>query len=282
MKITLTKDHAKHFGLIILGTLLFAVGINFFAIPNKLSEGGVIGLTIVAFYYFNWSPGILNLILNAILMVIGYKLLDKRTIIYTIFGIFFSSLFLYLTENELKPLTSDPLLAAIFSGVLVGGGIGLVFLSGGTTGGSAIIARLFQKFWGWKLGTAMLIVDIVVIALSAFIIGPENTMYTLIAVYVGARVVDFIIEGFNTKKAVTIISTEAAQISAKITEGMFRGATILHGSGAYTKNPKEVIYVVISKPELMELKRAIHELDPMAFVVIHDVHDVFGRGFTLS
>lgn len=276
-----TKEHAKNIALIILGTLIFASGINYFAIPNKLSEGGVIGLTIVAFYYFHWSPGILNLILNAILMAIGYKLLDKRTIVYTLFGIFFSSLFLFLTENTHPPLTSDPLLAAIFAGLFVGGGIGLVFLSGGTTGGSAIIARLFQKLWGWKLGTAMLIVDIVVIGLSTFIIGPEKTMYTLVAVYIGARVVDFIVEGFNTKKAVTIISGQSVMIAEKITMGLVRGATVLHGHGAYTKDRKEVIYVVISKPELIELKTMVHETDPDAFVVIHDVHDVFGKGFTI-
>jgi len=106
-------------------------------------------------------------------------------------------------------------------------------------------------------------------------------MYTLVAVYIGARVVDFIVEGFNTKKAVTIISAQSVMIAEKITMGLVRGATVLHGHGAYTKDRKEVIYVVISKPELIELKTMVHETDPDAFVVIHDVHDVFGKGFTI-
>ena len=263
------------------GALIFAAGINYLAIPNKLSEGGVIGITIVTYYYFGWSPGITNLIINAVLIVTGYKLLDKRGMLYTLLGIFFCSLFLYLTENKLTPVTTNPLLAAIFAGLLVGIGIGLVFLSGGTTGGSAIVARMANKYLGWSLGNAMLIFDIVVILASSFIIGIEKTMYTFIAVYIGARAVDYIVDGLNTKRAITIISNHTTAIADKITGEMKRGATVLHGHGAYTKATKEVLYVVIGKLELMRLKSLVQETDPEAFVVIHEVHEVLGRGFSM-
>lgn len=274
------KELVKNILLIIAGAFIFAVGINYLAIPNKLSEGGVIGITIVTYYYWGWSPGITNLIINAILIIAGYKLLDKRSMLYTFPGIFFCSLFLYLTEKPIIPVTDNPLLAAIFAGLLVGIGIGLVFLSGGTTGGSAIIARLFNKYLGWSLGKAMLILDIVVILASSFIIGVEKTMYTFIAVYIGARTVDYIVDGLNTKRAVTIITNHTEAIAQKITGDMNRGATILHGHGAYTKSPKEVLYVIIGKQELMRLKSLVQETDPEAFFVIHEVHEVFGRGFS--
>ncbi|MET7001596.1 YitT family protein [Chitinophaga defluvii] len=274
------KEHVKNVLLIIVGALIFAVGINYLAIPNKLSEGGVIGITIVTYYYLGWSPGITNLVINAILIAAGYKLLDKRSTFYTLLGILFCSLFLYLTENQLAPVTSNPLLAAVFAGLLVGIGIGLVFLSGGTTGGSAIVARMCQKYFGWSLGNAMLIFDVVVIAGSAFVIGLEKTMYTFIAVYIGARVIDYIVDGLNTKRAITIISENTEAISTKITHEMQRGATILHGHGAYTKSRKDVLYVIIGKQELMTLKALVQEADPEAFVVIHEVHEVLGRGFS--
>ncbi|HVI46776.1 MAG TPA: YitT family protein [Chitinophaga sp.] len=275
------KSHLKNISLLILGALIFAIGINYLAIPNKLSEGGVIGITIVTYYYFGWSPGITNLVINAFLIITGYKLLDKRGTFYTILGIIFCSLFLYLTENHLTPITTNTLLAAIFAGLLVGIGIGLVFLSGGTTGGSAIIAKLCQKYLGWSLGNAMLIFDIIVIAVSTFIIGIEKTMYTFIAVYIGARTVDYIVDGLNTKRAITIISSHTTIIADKITGEMGRGATVLHGHGAYTKTPKEVLYVVIGKQELMQLKSLVQATDPEAFVVIHEVHEVLGRGFSM-
>lgn len=275
------KEHLKNILLIIVGAFIFAVGINYLAIPNHLSEGGVIGITIVTYYYWDWSPGVTNFVINALLILVGWRLLDKRGMVYTILGIFFCSLFLYLTENKLTPVTTNPLLAAVFAGLLVGIGVGLVFLSGGTTGGSAIVARLFQKYFGWTLGNAMLIFDIVVILISSFIIGIEKTMYTFIAVYIGARTVDYLIDGLNTKRAITIISTQTEAIAARITGELKRGATVLHGHGAYTGASKEVLYVVIGKQELMRLKSLVQETDPQAFVVIHEVHEVLGKGFSM-
>ncbi|GGE78943.1 YitT family protein [Priestia taiwanensis] len=276
------KTELKNIALIIIGTLIFALGISYFTIPNELSEGGIIGVTVITYYLFGWSTGIMNLIINAFLIAIGYKLLDRQTTIYTIWGIIFSSIFLYITEHTGRMLTDDSLLAAIFSGVLVGVGLGIVFRTGGTTGGSAIIARLMNKYLGWSIGMAMLIVDIFVIGGSAFIIGAEKTMYTLIAVYIGAKIVDFIIEGIDTRKAINIISHSPDLIAEKVTQEMERGVTVLKGYGAYTKQKKEILYIVINKQELMQLKKIIHSVDPEAFVVIHDVRDVFGRGFSIE
>lgn len=275
----MVNQRIKEITLITIGSLLFAIGINYFAIPNRLSEGGIIGLTVVTYYLFDWSPGIVNFGLNAILLAVGYKFFDKKTMVYTIIGIVETSLFLYVTEHIEYQVNSDTLLAALFAGVFVGIGLGCMFKAGGTSGGSAILARLANQYLGWSVGKGVLIIDIVVIAGSVFIIGQEKAMYTLVAVFVGAKVIDFIVEGMDTKTAVTIISNQPDLIRETITKNMTRGVTVLEGRGGYTGKNKEVLYIVINKQELVKLKQVISRVDEDAFVVIHDVRDVLGGGF---
>ncbi|MBJ8009047.1 MULTISPECIES: YitT family protein [Bacillus] len=278
----MVNQRIKEIALITIGSLLFAIGINYFAIPNRLSEGGIIGLTVVTYYLFDWSPGIVNFGLNAILLAVGYKFFDKKTMVYTIIGIVETSLFLYVTEHIQYQVNSDTLLAALFAGVFVGIGLGCMFKAGGTSGGSAILAQLANQYLGWSVGKGVLIIDIVVIAGSVFIIGQEKAMYTLVAVFVGAKVIDFIVEGMDTKTAVTIISNQPDLIRETITKNMTRGVTVLEGRGGYTGKNKEVLYVVINKQELVKLKQVISRVDEDAFVVIHDVRDVLGGGFKAS
>lgn len=278
----MVNQRIKEITLITIGSLLFAIGINYFAIPNRLSEGGIIGLTVVTYYLFDWSPGIVNFAINAILLAIGYKFFDKKTMVYTILGIVETSLFLYVTEHIEYHVNSDTLLATLFAGLFVGIGLGCMFKAGGTSGGSAILARLANQYLGWSVGKGVLIIDIVVIAGSVFIIGQEKAMYTLVAVFIGAKVIDFIVEGMDTKTAVTIISNQPDLIREAITKNMTRGVTVLEGRGGYTGKNKEVLYVVINKQELVKLKQVISRVDEDAFVVIHDVRDVLGGGFKAS
>lgn len=265
--------------LLTVGSFLFAFGVTAFSLPNELSEGGVIGLTIIAYYLFGWSTGIVNFVLNALLLVVGYKFFGRKTMIYTIVVIVLSSLFLSWTEGIVSTPHNDTLLAAIYSGVFVGIGLGMIFRAGGTSGGSAILAQLGHQMLGWSVGKGMLLIDFLVIAGGYFVIGAEKSMYTLLAVFIGARVIDFVIEGLNRRTAVTIISDNQKEIRQEIMQKMARGVTILDGRGGYTDNRKEILYVVINKPEVVRLKTVVSAVDPNAFVVIHDVRDVLGSGF---
>ncbi|QFF98456.1 YitT family protein [Psychrobacillus glaciei] len=278
----MAQQRFKEIFLIIIGSLLFAIGINYFAIPYRLSEGGVIGVTVITYYLFQWSPGVVNLVINAILLTIGYKFFDKKTMIYTVIGIISSSFFLFITEDVGHRLNGDTLLAALFSGVFVGLGLGLMFRAGGTSGGSAIIARLANQYLGWSLGKGVLVIDIIVIGGSVFIIGQEKAMYTLVAVFLGSKVIDYVIEGLNSRTAVTIISEHSESIRQFILENMTRGVTILEGRGGYSQDQKEVLYIVINQQELVQLKQTIKSVDEQAFVVVHDVRDVLGSGFSVS
>ncbi len=141
------KKTIKDILIITLGGFIFAIGINYFTLPNLLSEGGIIGLTIIAHYLFEWSPGIVNFVLNILLLLIGYKFFEKRTIVYTLLSILTCSAFLYITEDIGKMITNDTLLAAIFAGLLVGIGLGIIFRAGGTNGGTTVLARMANQLF---------------------------------------------------------------------------------------------------------------------------------------
>ncbi|GAA0590659.1 YitT family protein [Virgibacillus siamensis] len=265
--------------LLVIGSFIFAIGINYFAIPNRLSEGGVIGITIVTYYLFEWSPGIVNLVLNSLLLAIGYKFFTKRVIMYTIISILFSSLFLHITVDWGKEINDDTLLAALFAGLTVGVGLGFIFRAGGTSGGSAILARLANQLLGWSIGKGMLVIDILVIVGSAFIIGQEKAMYTLVSVYLGAKVIDVIVEGANERTSVLIISSQPDEVLNQVTTKMARGITVLEGRGGYSQVDKEVLYLVINKQEIVQLKKIIEDIDPDAYVTVHSVQEIFRKGY---
>ncbi|CAM4229533.1 YitT family protein [Bacillus cereus] len=263
---------------IIIGAFLFALGVNLFVIPNEFGEGGVTGITIITYYLFEWSPGLVNLILNAILLIVGYKFLNKVTTIYTIIAVVTNSLFLHLTEGW-NIASNEMLVNAIFGGVFIGCGIGLIIRVGGTTAGTTILARMTHKYLGWSISYGLLFFDLIVAFSSYFIIGAEKLMLTIIMLYVGTKVMEFVIEGLNPKKAITIISDKPNEIAEQVTTLMDRGVTVYSGHGYYTKTPKDILYIVINKQEVMKLKRIVQSTDPSAFIAIHDVRDVFGEGF---
>jgi uncharacterized membrane-anchored protein YitT (DUF2179 family) len=276
------KKTLKDIIYILLGALIFAVGVNYFTIPNHLSEGGILGITIITHYLFEWSPGMVNFVLNTLLLAVGYKFFEKRTFIYTLVSIAASSLFLFLTEDYGYKVTEDTFLAAIFAGLLVGVGLGLIFRTGGTSGGSTILARLTNILLGWSMGKGMLFFDILVVAGSIFIIGLEKAMYTLLIVFIGAKAIDFIVEGVDEKVAVMIISNAPELVLANITSRMMRGLTVLDGRGGYTGQNREVLYIVINKQEIVQLKSIINEIDDSAYVTVHNVHEMIGHGYKAS
>ena len=154
----------KEITLIIIGSLFFALGVNLFAIPNELGEGGVTGISMTLYYVFDWSPGITNFVMNGVLLAIGYKVLNKRVTWYTMLAIFFTSLFIQLTEGMGDSV--DIMLGTVFAGVFIGLGLGLVLRSGGTTGGSTIVARMLNQQFGWGVSTSMFVFDILVVLSS--------------------------------------------------------------------------------------------------------------------
>ena len=197
---------------------------------------------------------------------------------YTILAIIMISLFLHFTESW-QIETDQLLINTVFGGLFVGIGIGLIVRIGATTAGTTILARLMNKHFEISIPIALLIFDLMIVAVSVTVIPLENVLLTVIALYVATKTMDFIIEGMNPKKAVTIISDRPDFIARQVTQYIGRGVTIMNGRGYYTQEDKDILYVVITKNQLTRVKRLIAEYDENAFVVVHDVNDVLGNYF---
>ncbi|MCO6338674.1 YitT family protein [Staphylococcus epidermidis] len=267
--------------LVIIGSFIFSAGINAFVISGNLGEGGVTGIAIVLYYAFHISPGITNFVLNAILIIVGYKYLSKRSTYLTIFATVLISIFLGLTETW-HVETGNVVINAVFGGTCVGLGIGIIVLAGGTTAGTVILARIVNKYLDISTPYALLFFDLIVVLISLTEIPLVKCLVTVMSLYIGTKVMEFVIEGLNTKKAMTIISGRPNEVAKAIDQQVGRGLTILNGHGYYTREEKDVLYVVISKTQVSRAKRIIKNIDENAFLVIHDVRDVYGNGFLLD
>ncbi|MFB1049326.1 YitT family protein [Paraliobacillus sp. JSM ZJ581] len=275
----------KNIFFILLGAAIFSFGIVHFNMQHNLGEGGFTGITLLFYFLWEWDPAILNIILNIPTFLLGWKLLGRNTFLYTIIGTVSVSIFLYLFQ--INPyqlhLESDMTLVALYAGVTIGVGLGIIFRYGGTTGGVDIIARIVFKYAGWSMGKTMFLFDAVVIATSILTyLELVEGMYTLVAVYLAARVIDFMQEGAYSAKGTTIISNASHEISEKILKEMDRGVTVLQGKGRFSGENKEVLFCVVGRNEIVRLKAIIHQIDPHAFVAVTAVHDVLGEGFTLD
>ena len=267
--------------LVMIGSFIFSAGINAFVISGNLGEGGVTGIAIVLYYAFHISPGITNFVLNAILIIVGYKYLSKRSTYLTIFATVLISIFLGLTETW-HVETGNVVINAVFGGTCVGLGIGIIVLAGGTTAGTVILARIVNKYLDISTPYALLFFDLIVVLISLTEIPLVKCLVTVMSLYICTKVMEFVIEGLNTKKAMTIISSRPNEVAKAIDQQVGRGLTILNGHGYYTREEKDVLYVVISKTQVSRAKRIIKNIDENAFLVIHDVRDVYGNGFLLD
>ena len=275
------NKNIKNILLVILGSFIFSAGVNAFVISGNLGEGGVTSIAIVLYYAFHISPALTNFVANAILIVIGYKFLSKKSTILTIIATVLISVFLSLTESW-HVETGNVIINAVFGGTSVGLGIGIIVLAGGTTAGTTILARIANKYLDVSTAYALLFFDLIVVAISLTVLPLSKALVTVISLYIGTKVMDYVIEGLNTKKAMTIISSKPEEVAMAIDEQVGRGLTILNGHGYYSREEKDVLYVVVAKTQVTRAKRIIKKIDKNAFLVIHDVRDVYGNGFLID
>lgn len=272
------NKNIKDLLLVILGSFIFSAGVNAFVISGNLGEGGVTGIAIVLYYAFHISPAITNFVANALLIIVGYKFLSKKSMLLTIVATVLISLFLSLTESW-HVETGNIIINAIFGGSCVGLGIGIIVLAGGTTAGTTILAQIANKYLDVSTAYALLFFDLIVVLISLTVLPLQMALVTVISLYIGTKVMEYVIEGLNTKKAMTIISSKPDQVAKAIDEQVGRGLTILDGRGYYSREEKDVLYVVVAKTQVSRAKKIIRKIDNQAFLVVHDVRDVYGNGF---
>ena len=261
------------------GVAITALGCSFFLIPAKIAAGGVSGLATVIYHLTGFPAGVIMLLLNLPLFILSWRVLGSIFGARTLFGTVALSLFVDLFNRWAAPITEDLLLAAIYGGVLSGIGLGIAFRSGGSTGGTDMAAQLLARFFPTSVGQALLLVDGAVIVLAGAVFGLELAMYALIAVFISTKAIDLVQEGQSYAKACLIISDHPEPIGQAIMEQLERGVTSLEGQGMYTRHGKDVLLVIVSRMEIAAIKRIVASLDPKAFVIIHDVHEVLGEGF---
>ncbi|CAK7085116.1 YitT family protein [Tissierella sp.] len=266
--------------LIGIGALLMAISLIYFLAPNTIAPGGVTGFAVVIEKTVKVPIYITNLALNIPLFIFGTKILGKETAIKTLYSTILLSLFLKILPPIV--LTHDLLLSSIFGGVLCGIGLGIVFKFGGTTGGTDLAgAILNSKFPSLSTVTFMTMIDLFVVIFAGIVERKiETSLYSIIAMFVIMKVIDMILEGIGYLKGFFIISDKPEEISEKLMTELGRGVTLLKGKGMYSKENKDVLLCVVPRAQFTRVKDMVKEFDPYAFVMVSEMYEVLGEGFT--
>lgn len=265
---------------IILGDFILALGVDFFLLPNQISTGGFSGLGTIINYVLGIKIGTTIILLNLILVIISIWIYGFRFGIKTVISIAFFGLFANILEGRYV-VTNDLLLASICGGILSGIGIGLNMKVSSTTGGSELLAKISNHYIKKiDLTQMIVIIDGIIVILFILVFGNiDFGLYSIIAIFISKIVIDVIIEGVNYSKIVYVISNKSEMISEAIIQEMNRGVTLLDAQGFYTKQKNRVIYCVINKYEIQEIKDIVKKIDEQAFVIITEAKEVLGNGF---
>lgn len=282
----LRKRPVRAFLLMTFGIALSAWALDAFLIPNKIAAGGISGLATVVHYQMqslyglSVPVGVQMLVMNAVLLLIAFKARGFRYVLKIIYGsILFSVLVDVLAPFTPNIASHDLLLAAVYGGAVSGIGFGLVFKAGGNTGGTDIVAQLAARKLPFGVGQIMLVVDAAVTLLAGFAFGPELAMYGAVAIFVATAAIDLVLEGISIEKAAWIISERHEEIAEAVTNDLGRGATRVSATGVWTGEERPMLFVVLSRNELDDLKQIVHALDESALVIISNVHEAIGEGF---
>lgn len=253
-----------------LGSVLASIGLEIFLIPNNIIDGGVTGISIMASYLTNIPLGVFVFILNIPFLIIGYKQIGKTFAISTSFSIICLSIGVSIL-HPIPGITQDILLATIFGGIILGVGVGLIIRNGGSLDGTEIIAIILDKRSGFSIGEIVMFFNLFILGGAGLIFGWDRAMYSLIAYFIAFKTIDITVEGLDESKAVIIVSEKNKDISEALTDRLGRGVTLLHGEGAYKGNSTNVIYVVVSRLEIVKLKSIVNGFDENALVTITSV-----------
>jgi uncharacterized membrane-anchored protein YitT (DUF2179 family) len=270
------------YGLLLAGVLLQALSLRLFWVPARLVSGGVSGLALIINFYTGLPIGVMILLGNIPLFLLGWRYLGgRRFALRTAFAVLFFALLVDLLALFLPAdgLTSDLVLNALYGGVVSGIGYGLVYRGRGTSGGTDILARILNHWRGIPVSQSYLLTDAVVILLAGLIFSWENALYALVLLYVSGIAAEAITQGSNVVRTALIVTSRPEEVAAQVLHNLQRGVTVLSGKGAYTGVERSVLYCVVSRAEVAPLKAFVREADPQAFMVIGQAYEALGAGF---
>lgn len=263
---------------VLIGSAIIAIGFNVFLLPNEIASGGVSGISTILYGLLGWKPAFVQWALNIPLFIAGIVFLGRQFGIKTLVGTVFLPFVVFWTENW-EPWTMNPLLASIFGGITVGLGIGIVFRGKGSTGGTDLAAQIVHKYTGMTLGSCVAFIDGVIVLSAALAFDIEKGLYAVIGLYVTSKTIDMVQLGLGRSKMVYIITNRQAEVRDAIYKVVNRGVTKLPAYGGYTNEEKPIVLVVVHQTEFTKLKEVVQTVDPRAFVIVADAHEVLGEGF---
>jgi uncharacterized membrane-anchored protein YitT (DUF2179 family) len=274
----------RDYALIIAGVLVQTIGLRLFLVPANLASGGIVGISQLINHYTDWPIGLMVFIGNMPLFLLGWRMLGGRrfalrTLVAVTAYSFLAEALLWLPFFPKSGITNDLVLNTLYGAVVSGIGYGLVYRGQGTSGGSDILARILKRWKAVSMTQGYLMTDTVVILAAGFVFGWHKALYAIIVLYVSGLVVDTTMEGAGTVRTALIVTDKCKEVSARILEEMERGVTILEGTGAYTGTSRPVLYCVVTRSEVQQLKTIVHEADPKAFMVVGAAHEALGEGF---
>ena len=274
-------QRVKSYGIITLGALIYALAFDAFVAPNRFAMGGLTGLAQIINALVPALPvGVLSFLMNVPLFLAGWRLLGGHLLVSSLFATAVSSLAIDAIAAVHTFAPMEPLLAALYGGAVMGAGLGLVFSQGATTGGTDIIGKLMKRKFPWlPTGKLVMIPDMAVVVLAAAVFGTVNAaLYGLIQMYLLGRVMDTVLYGWDISRVAYIITDRWEEVSRRLLE-MERGVTVLRGQGAYTGAEKRVLLVAFRQQEIVPIKRMLRQIDPRAFFIVCDAHEILGEGF---
>lgn len=269
--------------MIVIGASLASASIELFLIPNSIIDGGVIGISLILDYLLSDKIPLLNfgtivVLLNLPFMYSGYKQIGKTFMLSSLFAVFSLAIIQQLLTG-IEPFVTEPVLATVFGGVILGAGVGLVIRNGGTLDGTEILGILLTKRAPFSVGEFVMFFNIFIFGWASFVLGVEEAMYSVMTYYIAFKTIDMVIQGLDETKAVIIVSDYYEEVSDAILSRLGRGTTKLRGKGGYTDNEKDVIYVVITRLEVTKLKSIVQDIDPNAFLTIMNTQETKGARF---
>ncbi len=269
--------------MVTIGCVIIGIAFNTFYLTNNLLSGGISGVAVIAYYLFGLPVGIVSIILNIPLFILAYKFMDKEYIVGALYGMlafsFCVDFFHFLSETV---IVHDKLLSCIAGGALYGIGAALMYRVGGSGGGMDIVGAIIQKYYSISINNCNFIFNILLLFVGSFLFGIEPVLYTLLTMFVMNKTCNAFVIGFDFKKNIIIISDNPEPIAEAIIKVVGRGVTYLHGEGAFTHRQRDILFVVAKLTQTAKIRSIVRDIDPNAFMIIHDVNDVFGRGFTLK
>ncbi|AXI10146.1 hypothetical protein CUC15_14935 [Oceanobacillus zhaokaii] len=266
---------------IIIGATLVGLAYNIFFLPSKLAAGGISGVSTILYEWHSFSPAITQLVINIPIFIIGWLTLGKEFSWKTLVGTFWVPFIIFLSEDI--PLTvTNPLLGALYGGIILGAGLGIVYRGNGSTGGTAAIAQIVKKFTGISSGYSQFIVDGIVVALSIIVFNLELTLFALLAIYISGKAIDFVQLRTSATKLIVIITDEEEKVQNLIHNEIDRGLTKVRSVGGYSNLDKTMLLCVAEQPEAVHLKKLLQKEVPTSFVIFVNASEIMGRGFSLD